>query len=74
MEQKCQASSDLRKSLNDEVTDGFDQLEQYLRSAPPDLEAPQLGQAAEPLDDEPDDPAQAGLDRLERTLRAVQRI
>jgi hypothetical protein len=58
--------------LQDDVRDGLDELDQYLRTA--SVKAQQV-LAPEPgpvLPDIEDDPAQVGLGRLERTLQAAR--
>jgi multidrug resistance efflux pump len=59
-------------SFQDDVRDGLDELDQYLRTASAKAQQCLALEAGQVLLDIEDDPAQVGLDRLERTVQAAR--
>jgi hypothetical protein len=71
MRLKTQELDKPQDSFQDDVRDGLDELDQYLRTASAKAQCLALEPGQVLLDIE-DDPAQVGLDRLEKTLQAAR--
>jgi hypothetical protein len=72
MRLKTQELDKPQDSFQDDVRDGLDELDQYLRTASAKAQQCLALEPGQVLLDIEDDPAQVGLDRLEKTLQAAR--